>query len=934
MSNENKERKKRVPRQNWKPHWFLKLLYGLWTTVYSALKVAIGAVVTVLVILGVCLIVFVGILGDYLQNDIIPQAGMQLEGMDLDRDSCIYYLDDKGNIQVLQEIYAEDSSQWVYFEDIPKHLIHATVAIEDKRFYEHQGVDWFTTIKACLNMFMGGDSQFGGSSITQQLVKNLLLLDNQEDADDVTVQRKVLEIFRATELERRYDKDVIMEWYLNNIYLGERCKGVKTAAAKYFGKELEHLTAAECASLISITNNPSKFNPYRETLDKDGKTGYEQNLKRRTDTLWVMRNEGYLTEEEYRVALDEVLVLKDGIDPQDKVADCPNEACAYHGKISTFEKRDDGVYYCPICSSATTIGEDASQEVYSWFVDVVLEDVAMMMAERDGFTWNKDVRDSYMQLIGRGGYHIYTTLNMEAQQAVDKIYTNLEEIPADRSGQQLESGLVMIDNKTGDIVAIAGGVGEKTVFDAHSCATDALLQPGSSIKPLTIYAPAFEMGVASPATVIKDMPIKYTGTEENNPFPKNDNRKYQYSRTIYRGIVSSVNGIAVNTLNSVGFNYSYTFAKDLFGLSTLVDEYVAPNGNVYSDLDYSPLGMGAPTIGVTVRDMATAYATFANNGVYREARTFTKVYNSDGEVVLHNDQESRQILSKKTVDYINYCLDMAVYGGTGTAADLEDIGADGKDIDVAGKTGTTASNKDRWFCGFTNYYTAAVWVGYRIPEEINLVGDTRNPAARLWNKVMTPLHQGKTSEPLYDDTAFVEVQVCLDSGKLATNACRLDPRGSRTDKVKCHEEDVPTEVCTDHVLMDCCSSGNAVANEYCQHFASVGQTSIVKKALTKLTRDEVNAIFKATNHGLSADIYRRNDYIYLVDNNDNPVVFTGIDGLAVNNVQPYLVCTQHTREAWLAYIGAPEDPSTDTTVDPTEGSSTPSVSDPTIDSGV
>ena len=846
---ENQPRRRRVVRQNWKPNKLVGFLKLIWTGAYSALKIALGALATVLIIAGICLGVFVGILGDYLENDIMPQAGMQLEGLDLDQDSYIYYLDSQGNIQILQKIYAENSSQWAEYEDIPKYLIDATVAIEDHRFYKHQGVDWVRTVSACLNLFMGGDSQFGGSSITQQLVKNLLLADKQEDADDVTVQRKVLEIFRATELEKRYDKSVIMEWYLNYIFLGNRCVGVKSAAAKYFGKELENLTAAECAALISITNNPSTYNPYRTNLDKEGKTGMEQNHIRKENTLWVMRNEGYLTEEEYQDALKQELVLKDGIDEMDRAADCPEETCGYHGTVGTFDKREDGVFYCPVCGTATTIGEDASQNVYSWFVDTVLEDVAKAMVERDGMTWNDDSRAVYMSLIGRGGLHIYTTLNMDVQNAVDKIYTNLDEIPADRSGQQLQSAIVVVDNKTGDIVAMSGGVGVKDTFDAYNRA-EANLQPGSSIKPLTIYAPAFESGIINPASVTKDMPIKYLS--EGNPFPKNDNRSYSYSKTIRDGVISSINGIAVNTLSAIGTTYSFNFAKNQFGLSTLVEEYINSNGKVFTDIDWSPLGMGAPTLGVTVRAMTSAYATFAYDGVYREGRTYTKVYNSDGEVVLYNDQETRQILSTKTINYMNYCLDCAVDWGTGTAADLEGVGLNGTDIDVCGKTGTTASMKDRWFCGFTNYYTAAVWCGYDIPEVINLVGDTRNPACRLWKKVMEPLHSGKISQPLYDDSGFQDVYVCLDSGLLASDACRQDVRGSRVSYGVCLEEDMPTEVCDKHILVDWCTACNAAATDYCKNFEAVGQTTIVKHALVKMTQQEVDEIVAATDCGLSS----------------------------------------------------------------------------------
>ncbi len=908
MAIENNEQRRRVTRQSWKPGPALTFLRGLWTAVYSVLKIAFGALATVFIIAGVCLLVFIGILGDYLENDILPNAGATLDNIALDQTSYAYYLDDAGNIQVLQKLHADIKQEWVDYEDIPENLIHAAVAIEDKRFFEHQGVDWFTTAKACISMFVGG-REFGGSSITQQLIKNYF------HEDDVTVQRKVLEIFRATELEKRYDKTVIMEYYLNIIYLGERCDGVKAAAATYFGKELEHLTAAECAALISITNNPSLYNPYRVTLDKSGKTGMEQNTERRTNVLWVMRNEGYLTEEEYQEALSQELVLKRGIDDEDRVADCPNEACLYHGKVGTFVKKEDGKYYCPQCGGVTAIGEDASQEVYSYFMDTVIEDVAKALAEKNNVEWNDDTKKLYMELISRSGYHIYTTLDMEVQDQVDKIYTNLAEIPTALSVQQLQSGMVIIDNRTGDIVAMAGGVGEKTTHFGYNRANGAKLQPGSSLKPLAVYAPAFQLGAFTPATVIKDMPHHYVN---DRPFPYNDDRQYSYSQTILQGVISSINAVSVNTLDSIGTEYSYNFAKNKFTLSTLVDNYVNSAGTVFTDKDFSPLGMGAPTLGITVRDMAEGYATFANGGVHREARTFTKVYDSKGNLVLDNTQDSNKILSDKAVNYMNYCLDSAVAGGTGWNADIPGM-------DVAGKTGSTSSYRDRWFCGFTGYYTAATWCGYDTPEVISLTGSDRsNPAGRLWKKVMQPLHDGKTSIPLYSKEGMVEITVCLDSGKLATGACTMDVRTApRTSNVWVYEEDVPLEECDCHVLVDFCQECGCAANSYCKKLAQVGLATLTKRALVQMTQLDVNKIARASGNGLYSS-HSIDTFIYLVDSDGNPVnAYKGLNGdKNVGVSAPYIVCTKHSKLDWAAYLAAhpdyvdPEDPAPGS--DPTE----------------
>ena len=892
MTQDNNQGRKRVFRQAWKPTVYLRFLHGLWNGVYSAFKIFAGALATVFVITAVCVLGFVTILANYFQEEIIPTANVQLDSFDLEQNSYVYYLNGD-DIEILQKVYSSANRDWVSFENIPEDLIHATVAIEDHRFFQHQGVDWVTTIKACLNMFMGGSSEFGGSTITQQLIKNVF------KEDSFTVQRKVLEIFRAAEFERLYDKKVILEWYLNIIFFGQNCYGVKAAAENYYGKELELLTTAECASLISITNNPSLFNPYRTTLDKDGKTGAEKNRERQVNTLYMMKEYGYLSESEYQEAYNQDIVFKSGIDAEDKLAVCVNSDCGYRGAVGSYVFKDE-VHYCPRCGTEASFDKDASQYVYSWFVDTVLEDVAQQLAEQNGVEWNEESKKVYMEVISRGGYHIYSTLDMNVQQQVDTIYTNLDEIPEDRSVQQLQSAMVVIDNRTGDIVAMAGGVGEKENHDAFNRATDAKLQPGSSLKPISVYAPAFELGVITPATVISDLPLYYT---KETAFPKNDDLAYAYKRVILTGVTSSVNAIAVNTLDRIGTSYSFDFAKNNFRLSTLVDTWVDRNGKVFSDINYSPLGMGAPTKGVTVRDLAAAYGTFANNGEYREGRTFLKVYNSDGELVIDNEQSTEQILSEKAVEYMNFCLDATAdifQGGSGYNGDIEGQ-------DVAAKTGTTTGTKDRWYCGYTGYYTCAVWVGYDMPETVVLVGDLTNPAGRLFKKVMAPIHEGKERIPLFDKDNFVTVSVCLDCGNLATDACKYDPRSydSGTTRVatsKVYPEDVPDDVCNCHVMVDFCKECNAVANEYCKLMAKAGQTVLVKRALVKMTADGVNELKLASEYGLYKS-HLSDNFIWLVDENGKDKDFFGIfDDANEGCREPYLICGLHTKEMWEEFL--------------------------------
>ena len=925
-----KKKKRKAPRQSWKPHWTLRILKRLWMIAFGAFKIALGAAATVAIIVGICVLVLMGSVGDYLEDEILAQVETEEKNYGENLNSYMYYLDENGDIQKLQNIFAENNREWAAYEDIPENLIHATIAIEDKRFFEHQGVDWVTTMKACFFMFFGNGDR-GGSTITQQLVKNVT------DNWSVTVQRKVQEIFTAIEYERRYSKSEIMEWYLNEIYMGNRTNGVRMAASVYFGKELESLTLAECASLISITNNPSLYNPYRDTLDAGGMNGQERNRERQMDTLNEMLAQGWITQEEYDEAVAQELVFKRGIAPEDKMAKCINEKCGYKGIVSTlgtYENND--AYFCPRCGSDVPVGEDASQEVYSYYVDTALEEVAEAFATRDGVEWNDTSKRFYKQKIASGGYHIYTCLDMQVQNALDAIYQNLYEIPAVRSGQQPQSAMVIIDNSTGDIVALAGGVGTDKVHDGQNRAVDSKLQTGSSIKPLTVYGPGFESGAITPATVVKDMPQRYDG---GVGWPKNDNRKYSYSRTVYSAVTASVNAVAVNTLELIGTSYSYNFAKEQLGLTSFIDSYTASNGKVMSDDDYAPLALGAQTKGLTVKEMANAFATFPNNGVYREARTFIRVYDHSGNLVLENEQESHQAFSEKTVNYMHFCLTGSV-GGTGGDAKISGQ-------NVYGKTGTTASNKDRWFCGYTKYYTAAVWFGFDTPEVVNLVmGNNHNPAAILFSKVLSQVHVGLPKVELADYSKMRYVSVCLDSGKLATEACTLDVRSDdnikRVDGSRVYPEDYPTQYCDKHVLVDYCSGGG-VATEYCKLFAELPEDSgfdvkIEKKSLVKLKIEEMQELIKAKNSGLLPE-FLRDDYVYLVDKDGKDASFKGFNGDANPDVEaPYLVCPVHTKEAWEEYEKSqeeekdPEDPENPTDpTDPTEPTTPP---DPGDDGGV
>ena len=699
---------------------------------------------TMVLVLFLTTLIFACLFALYVKNNLSAQVD-SIDGFTLDQTSVIYYEDPKtGQDVVLRKLYGGANRTWVKYEDIPKNLIHACIAIEDKRFEDHQGVDWVTTLKACVKMFLGR-GEAGGSTITQQLVKNIT------GRDEVTVRRKLVEIFSALELEKKYTKKQIMELYLNVIALGENCEGVESASQVYFGKSVSELDLAECAALIGITNNPSIYDPYINA---------DKNKERQVIILDQMLEQKYITQEQHDTAVAEELVLHN--------------------------------------ASGEASGDE---DYYSYFEDQVINDVVRDLSEKTGYD-----QTIVRKMLMTGGYKIYSTLNPDVQAAVEEVYQNLDNIPNTASSQQLQSGIVIIDNKTGDVVAVAGGVGEKQGSLILNRATQSYLSPGSTIKPVSVYAPALELGLITPATVMDDTPYSFTDARH---WPKNSDSIYRGLMNINEAVALSINTIPVKLVAQMTPEYSFEFAKEKMGLSTLVSSYVNAAGDTFSDVDLAPLAMGGLTRGVTVKAMAQAYATFANEGVYREARTYTKVVDSDGKVVLDNTQQSHVAMKDMTAWYITYMLENTVESGTGTAAQIANM-------TVAGKTGTTTSDFDRWFAGYTPYYTGVVWCGYDDPEEVVLTDSSTNPAIVLWQKVMEQVHDGLANKEFNKPTNVVECTVCRDSGLLMTDACREDPRGSRAVTVELSLYDVPTQNCDVHKEVEICGASGHVVNEYCK----------------------------------------------------------------------------------------------------------------------
>ncbi len=624
---------------------------------------------TILLIIILSMLLFSCIFAYYVKTSLSSSIGLELSDFTLNQSSTIMYQADDGSWKELATLSGKEKRVWVDYDKIPQNFEHAVVAIEDKRFYKHQGVDWYRTVGAFFNMFLGMRNDFGGSTVTQQLIKNLT------GQDDITVQRKLLEIFQALDLEKKYDKKDIMEWYLNVVYFGEGSFGVEAAAQTYFGKSASELDLAECAAIAGITNLPTYYDPFYSI---------ENNKKRQETILYEMYDQGYIKKDEYESAKAEELKF-------------------VHGE-----------------------NEGYTQEIRSYYVETVVQDVINDLVKQQGIT-----ASAAEQLVYNGGYTIYSCIDPAIPAKVDAVYTNLENLPKARynpTGQQLQSAIVIMDPKTGEIVALSGGTGKKTINLGTNRAVNTKRPPGSSIKPIAVYGPAVEYGLITPSTLVLDAPgsiIKLSGTSW---YPKNSGGGNSGIITIAEGLRRSLNTVSAQILDKLTPQSSYEFLINKLGVTSLQP----------SDCDYAPLSLGQLTQGITVREMAQAYSALDNDGVFTYSRTYSKVTQGSGEnekVILQNDPVTIQAFSANTAHTMTYMLENAAHYGTGNEAWL------GSAMPVAGKTGTTTADRDRWFCGYTPYYVAAVWTGYDTPAAMSFSG---NPASQIWKKVMGSVSEGMT----------------------------------------------------------------------------------------------------------------------------------------------------------------------------------------------
>lgn len=696
---------------------------------------------------------------------------------DKDLTTRVGYLDADGKYVDLpsESLSAGEKRSWVKYSDFNEYIADAFVVIEDKRFEQHKGVDWLSTIKVTIQYFTGQGMR-GASTITQQVIKNVT------ENDDVTIQRKAQEILKALNLEKKYDKTEILEMYLNSIYLSQGCYGVGAAAYTYFGKEVKDLTLIESAALACITQYPYYYDPIINP---------QHNAEKRNLVLKYMYDQGKITQDEFLSAYEKELVLKVSGD-------------------------DD---------------EGTSASVHSWYTDAAQQEAVRLLRDKFGYS----ARIAEKALL-TGGYTIVTALDPDIQAIVEDYYENAEWEKHDNSPIQPNSSCVIIDHSNGNVVALVGSRGRKTINLGLNYATQTRRPSGSSIKPISVYGPGIEANAVTWGTVLDDVPINF-GTETIDPdtgekvysnkhgYPKNAPDRYLGLTTVHEGVRNSINTISWRSLERLGLDNSFDFLTNKLHLTTLIESQTMSNGLTFTDKAYAPLAMGEFTWGVVVKEMVAAYQIFANEGIFNDERIVLKILDNDGNVIVDNEKKSEVVISAQTATITTKLLQDVVATGTAYKITLK------KNVDCAGKTGTSESNNDKWFIGYTPYYVCGVWFGYSMPRSLNKFNSVSSAPVLAWDAIMTKVMQkyvdaakngGEPLKKFVDAPGLVQVEYCIDSGKLPTDACRNDLRkitepkkGNRIEKGWFKAGTEPTEYCDCHVMVEYDKVKKAVAMNGC-----------------------------------------------------------------------------------------------------------------------
>lgn len=688
-----------------------------------------------------------------------------------------FLYDDAGN--QIRKLAAPDSNRLpVTLDQIPVDLQHAVVAIEDERFYEHNGIDVKGILRAGMKALTTGDFSEGASTITQQLLKNNVFTNwTSESTQLERFTRKIQEQYLAVQVEKKTDKDTILENYLNTINLGAGSYGVQAAARQYFDKDVWDLNLSECATLAGITQNPTKFNPI---INPDS------NRKRRKEVLQHMLDQNYITQDQYDEALaDDVYSRIQAA--QEKNSSTENTVYTYFEDELTDQiindlmnikgytkKQATNLLYSGGLKVYTTQDskiQNILDEEYadpSNYPDTVQYelDYALTVTDPDGnqVNYSKEMLQLYFQNEDPD-FDLLFDSPEDGQTYVDKykasILANGSKVLAERVNfaPQPQSSMSVIDQHTGYVKALIGGRGEKTASLTLNRATDTTRQPGSTFKIVSTYAPALNEKGMSLATTFEDEPYEYPdGSPVNNA-----TRSYNGTTTIRTAIQNSINVVAVKCLEKVTPELGLKYL-DNFGFTTLAHGTEADkdaNGNVWSDANLAT-ALGGITRGVTNVELCASYAAIANGGNYIKPIYYTKILDHNGNVLIENTAAERSVIKESTAFLLTSAMEDVVKQGTGTACQLDNM-------PVAGKTGTTEAYNDLWFVGYTPYYTCAVWSGYDNNEK--LPDYARNFHKALWKKVMTRIHEGLPSKEFEKPASVEKLSVCEETGLLPRAGC-------------------------------------------------------------------------------------------------------------------------------------------------------------------
>ncbi len=684
---------------------------------------ALGRAFAIMVFIGIITgSIVVSVMALYVFNALedAPIVDLSNVEVNLNNTSYIYVTDpDTQEQTVVKELYSGQNREWVSYSEIPQTLIDVTVAAEDKRFREHHGVDWLRTIRSTLGYFGGSSRIQGGSTITQQVIKNLT------GNDEVTPERKVQEIFTALKLEKNYSKEQILETYLNVAFFSNQCYGIQSASKLYFNKDISELNVAEAATLIAITNAPTRYNPLRENPNEDygWGTGMEENKERRDYILGEMLDAGMLTQSEYEEWINYEVQLA----PREEV-----------------QSTSDGL-------TALT----------DWHTDQVIEDVITDLQEEYNYT-----RAYATNMVYSGGYRIYSTMDPDIQQSLEDSYANPDTFPALNNSEYPETAAIVIA-PDGSVKGMIGG-NEKTSNRLFNRATQSQRHPGSAMKPISAYLNAFERDLITWSTTFVDEPLTLTENGETFEWPVNYTNNYTHEpMTVQYAVQQSINTVPAQIVNILTPQVCYDTLKNKFQISTLQEADAT---------SLSAMALGGMTTGMTPEELVGCYQIFVTGGMYVKPYTYTHVTDMEGNVILEKDTTQVRVISEETATVLNRLLQTVVSRGTGAQANIQNQTG----IVTAGKTGSSTGvkyvngvqvdidNPDLWFIGFTPYYIGGVWMGYDIQEEIYY---STYPTPILWKNLMLPIHEGLEAADFTYSENVQALQYCTESGDLATENC-------------------------------------------------------------------------------------------------------------------------------------------------------------------